>query len=193
MMLAHNGRDRDLWHGSRSWSFPPTSDYILLPCDRWQQSSTPTKWHLTWKCVWNKCAELNFSMQKKLHSLTFFDAWWTFMETKQWVWAQWGGEWCISTVATVTWNTLKVWTAMQILMSMAYKLLFICGKNVKLMLVTVNKIVFCSSEFALSNSVTVLFVSVTESQGPRKITEFNPLYLTICHTGRNPDWSRKSP
>ena len=41
--------------------------------------------------------------RKKLHPLTFISACRTFMETKQWIWAQWGAEWCISVVATMMW------------------------------------------------------------------------------------------
>ena len=47
----------------------------------------------------------------------------------------------------------------QIFMSTACRLLFIAGKNVYLMVVTVSKNVFCSWEFALSHSVIVLFVA----------------------------------
>jgi len=36
--------------------------------------------------MWN-----NSSMWKKWHTVTFIDACWMFMETKMWMWAQWGG------------------------------------------------------------------------------------------------------
>jgi len=39
--------------------------------------------------------------RKKWHPLTFINAWWMFMETKQWMWAQGGGEWCVSAVMIV--------------------------------------------------------------------------------------------
>ena len=90
------------WYGSRGWTFPPVFYYILLPRDRRQQRSSLTEWRLMWKCVWNKGVELNSSMQKKLHPLTFIDARWMFMETKQWVWAQWSSGQCFSAVSTVT-------------------------------------------------------------------------------------------
>lgn len=35
------------------------------------------------------------------HSLTFTDACWTFVDNKQWMWAQWGGGWYDLVVATV--------------------------------------------------------------------------------------------
>ena len=38
--------------------------------------------------------------KKKWHPLTFIYTWWMFMESRQWMWAQWGGGWCISAVAT---------------------------------------------------------------------------------------------
>ena len=33
---------------------------------------------------------------------------WMFMETKQWMWAQWGCEWCISPVVTLIWRTIHI-------------------------------------------------------------------------------------
>jgi len=35
---------------------------------------------------------------KKIHPLTFIGSCWTFLVTNQWMWAQWGGGWCISAV-----------------------------------------------------------------------------------------------
>ena len=46
--------------------------------------------------------------QKKLHPLAFTDACWMFLETKQWMWAQWGNGWCVSAVVTVTWKTSHI-------------------------------------------------------------------------------------
>ena len=71
-MLVHNIRGRCWSYGSRGWTFPPISRYILLPCDRWQQSGTLTKWCLTWKCRWSKGVPPNCSVWKKLHPLTFY-------------------------------------------------------------------------------------------------------------------------
>jgi len=39
---------------------------------------------------------------KKWHPLTFIDACWMLMETKQWMWAQWGSEWCVLVVVSVS-------------------------------------------------------------------------------------------
>ena len=79
MMLARDVRGRWWWYGSRGWTFLPIFRYILVLWDRWQKRDSLTTWHLTWKCVWSKGAE------KKWHLLTFIDACWMFMETKQWI------------------------------------------------------------------------------------------------------------
>ena len=86
IILAHNIRGRWWWYGSKGWTFPPISHYILLP---WQRRGSPTTWHLTWKCMWNKRVSLNFSMRKKWHSVTSVNTFLTFLKTKQWMGAQW--------------------------------------------------------------------------------------------------------
>lgn len=52
--------------------------------------------------VWMKqrCVSLS-SSQKKWHPVTF-------METNQWMWAQWGGGWCVSVVESATGKTSPV-------------------------------------------------------------------------------------
>ena len=40
--------------------------------------------------------------RKKWHPLTFTDFCWMCVETKEWMWAQWDGGWCISAVVTAT-------------------------------------------------------------------------------------------
>ena len=90
MFLVHGVRGECWWYGNRGWTFPTVLRYTLWPCDRWQQGGILTEWRLTWKCVWSKGESLNSFMWKKLHSLTFTDACWTFVEIKQWMWAQWG-------------------------------------------------------------------------------------------------------
>ena len=109
IMLVSDFRGRCWWYGSRAWTFLPIFYYILLPCDSWEQRGSLTERCLTWKRVWSKGADLNSFIQKnkqtnkqttkKLHPLTFIDACWTFLETKQWMWAQWGSRWCISALA----------------------------------------------------------------------------------------------
>jgi len=65
IILVHNVRGRCWWCGSRGWNFSTVFHYILLPCDRWQQRGSLTKWHLKWKCVWSRSVLSNSSMQKK--------------------------------------------------------------------------------------------------------------------------------
>ena len=68
---------------------------------------------------------IEFLMQKKRHPLTFINVCWTFVKTKQWMWAQWGSvfqqwwQWC-KRQATFC-------LAMQIFMSMACRLLLTYG------------------------------------------------------------------
>ena len=89
-MLAHNIRGSCWWDGSRGWTFALIFHSILLPWDEWQQMAHCfTQWCLTWKCVWSKSVSWIFTVQKKLHLLTFTDACWKLVET-QCLWAQWG-------------------------------------------------------------------------------------------------------
>ena len=92
MMLAHDSRGGCWWYGSRGWTFPTIFCYMLLLCDRWQV------WYLTWKLCEAKGWDW---IIPKLHPLTFIDTCWMLMETKQWIWAQWGGAWWVSAVLTV--------------------------------------------------------------------------------------------
>jgi len=82
--------DGHCWYGSRDWTSMPIFYYILLPCNRWQQRGSLTKWRLTWEWRWSRDISLNSSMWKKLHPLTFIIARWMSMDTNQWMWAQWG-------------------------------------------------------------------------------------------------------
>ena len=137
---------------SRGWTFPPISHYILLLCDRWQKRGSLAQWCLTRNHIWGKGVSLNFSMWKNWHPFTFIDACRTLVKTKQT--APWGSRWCVSTVPHFHWwSVLWGWHAGS------------CSVLVKC-IATVGdcwKIVFCSWEFALSNSVIVLFISVVLS------------------------------
>jgi len=134
--------------------------YILLQCGRLRQSGSLTKWCLTWKRVWSEGVELNSSVQKKLHPLTFIDVHWLLVDSNQWVWAQWGAGWCTSAVATLTVGVLCWCRFLLVLRSGSCSLLvkmhsswwWLCWKTA-----------FCSWEFSLSTSVIVLFVSVVVS------------------------------
>ena len=66
IMLAQSTRDGCWWYGSRGWTFPPISHFILFLCDRWQQKDGLTEWHQTWKCVWSKGVSLNSALQDKM-------------------------------------------------------------------------------------------------------------------------------
>ena len=123
MMLTHSIRGGCWWYGSRGWTFLPISHSILLPCDRWQQRRSLTEWHLTWKCVRSKCVELNSLMRKKWCTLTFINTCWTFLETKQWMWAQWGEVVFFSSGDSGP-------SLVQIGMTTVCRLLFITGKIV---------------------------------------------------------------
>ena len=123
-------RDRCWWYGSRGWTFPPISHYMLLLCDKWQQRGSLTEWCLTGKCVWIKGVSLNFSMQKKQYPLT-----------------------SISGDQPVNVNIVRLWVVhfssgdsdsgspplVQILTSVARRLLFIPGKNALPMVVTFSR------------------------------------------------------
>lgn len=63
---------------------------------------------------------------KKLHPLTFTNPFWMFMETKQWMLAQWGRGWCISAAA---WKTNHVSDVMQIFYKHSMQALVHLQKN----------------------------------------------------------------
>ena len=132
-------------------------------CDRRQQRGSLTQWCLTWKCMWSKGVSLNPSMQKKWHPMTLIDACWMFMETKQWMWAQWDvcgvfqqwwwWQWVTSTGADFYKHS------MQALVHCWWECIANGGYYVK------NScfLFFFSWEFALSNTIIVLFVSIVVS------------------------------
>jgi len=100
-MSYHTNRGGCWQYGSRDWTFPMILHFMSLPCDRWQQRGSLTKWCLTWKCIWSKDVEFYSSMwKKKWPLLIFIDACWMFVDTKQRLWAQRGGRWCISAAET---------------------------------------------------------------------------------------------
>ena len=132
--MVHNVRGRCSWYGSREWTFQPIFYCILLPCDRWQQRSSLTKWHLTWKCEWSKDVELNFPTQKKMtpigihwHVLNVYENQ-TVSTVRQWVVCFFSGNSDSGSPPLV-----------QIFMGTACRLLFIIGENAQLMVLTVLK------------------------------------------------------
>lgn len=160
IVLAHDVRGRWCWYGSRVWTFPPIFHYTLLLWDRRQQRGSLTVWWLRWQRVWRSTVSPNSSTWKKRNPLTFTNACWKFVETQQWMWAQQGSEWCASAVAIAT----VAPPLMRIFTSAACRLLFVTGKNAQLMVVELCwKSLFCSWEFALSVSVTMLFLPAVVS------------------------------
>ena len=117
IMLAHDVRGGCWWYGSRL--------------------NLPAKIPLHFVSMWQIAAggqsdntvsdmevyvkELNSSMRKKMHLLTFINPCWVFMETKQWMWAQW----------VVHFNSGDSGSPplVQIFTSTAWRLLFITGEN----------------------------------------------------------------
>ena len=172
-MLAHGIRGRFWWYGSRDWTFLLIFHCTLLLCGRWQQTGSLTEWCLRWECTWIKAVSLNSSVWKKWHPVTFSKHWWAFLDTSQWMWAQWGGGWCVSAVVTTTLGHLR-W----------YRLLRVQHEGSCLLLAKMHswwwwlcwETVFCRWEFALSNSVAVLF-AVISTEINRRHYFWSSLYL----------------
>ena len=127
------------WYVSTVWTFLPIFCYILLLQDRQQQRGSLTEWCLTWKGEWSKGVELNSSMWEKWHPLMFTDIYWTFMETNQWMWAQWGVGGAFQHWQKGCERQATFQMAMQIFMTAACWLLFIAGENEGLMVMTTLK------------------------------------------------------
>ena len=77
-----------------------------------------------------------FHTEKMAPTDTTINSCWKFMETKQWMWAQRSGRWYVSGVATSDRGSPLL---VQVLMSMAHRLLIIAVENAQLMMVTVEK------------------------------------------------------
>ena len=45
-------------------------------------------------------AEFLHTEKKHQHPMTLINTCWTFMESKEWMWAPWGGGWCVSALVT---------------------------------------------------------------------------------------------
>jgi len=89
----------------------PSHQYSITCCCHMTDSSWGTVWQNGgWHESMDEAKVCHWipPCGKKWHPLTFTDACETFVETKQWVWAQWGSGWCVSEVATTTWKTSHV-------------------------------------------------------------------------------------
>ena len=87
-------------NSSRGWTIPPIFHFVAM----WQITAEGWSDKMVSDmatCMKQRCA-LHSSMKKKWHPLTFIKTCWRFMESKQWMWAEWGSGWCVSAVVTVT-------------------------------------------------------------------------------------------
>ena len=98
-------------------------------------------------------------MQKKWHPLTFTDACSTFTETKQEMWAQWSDECILEVVMTQKISPIPDGHT-DFFMFLFFYFFIIILKTHHAWWWLCWKTVFCSWEFALSDCVIVLFVSV---------------------------------
>ena len=149
------------WYGSRRWMNSPNP---ITFCCHATDSSRGAVWE---NGIWHGSADeakLCWSIpphSKKWHLLAFIDIWWVFLETKQCIWTQWGvGDFC----------TFQQWSQQQqdtstgadfsecSMQALAYHW-WKCIANGG----ACWKTVFCSWDFALLNSVIVLFVPAVVS------------------------------
>jgi len=144
--------------GGMAVEVEPSHQYSIKFCCCGADSSRRAVWKSGVWCgsthdtkVWSS------SMWKKLCPLTCIDFCWTLVETKQWMWAQWGGGWYISAVVAAVmfhycWCNF-FWAqhvdSCSSLVKMRNKWWWLHWK-----------VVLWSWELALSNSVFVYFVSV---------------------------------
>jgi len=86
----------------------PSHQYPITCCCCVTDSSRGALWH---NGVWHGSAyetKVCDWIAEKWHPLTFINTCWTLMEPKQWMWAQEGVGWCVSTAVTATWKTSHV-------------------------------------------------------------------------------------
>ena len=95
--------------------------------------------HMKQRCVIEFLHE-----KKKWQPLTFTGTYWTFMETKQWMWAQWVGSGAFQQSRQWYERQAMFWTAMQIFVSTASRILVITGKNAQILVWLCWKIMFCA-------------------------------------------------
>ena len=172
-MLAHSGK---VDVGGMAVEVALSHQYAIMCCCCVADGSREAPWH---SGIWYESADKANGRngiplwRKKWHPLTFTAACWMLMRTKQWMWAQWGGGWCISAVVTATVDHLH-WC----------RLLRAQHAGSCSSLVKINsyrwwlcwKIVFCSWGFAQSSSVIVLFVSVVVSMEINRSITFRAIY-----------------
>jgi len=102
IMLVHKVRGRHYWHGRICWIFPPIFHVAVRQTSADRHSWQNSVWHgSTYEA--KICNSIpSFRKKKKMHPFTLISTCWTFVETKQWMWAQWGSGWSIPAVVMVT-------------------------------------------------------------------------------------------
>ena len=91
--------------GGMAIEVEPSHQYSIKFCCCVTDGSRGAVWH---NSVWHgsvyetKACHWIPPCGKKWHPLTFIDSCWTFMETKLWMWAQWGSGWYFLAVVTTT-------------------------------------------------------------------------------------------
>jgi len=154
----------------------PSQQYSITCCCHTTDDSRGAVWQ---NDIWHESAEERDWITpwgKKMYPLMFNKACRMFLEIKQWMWAQWGDGWCVSTVVTVTQKTSPVPDShaefyegiMQALVHHWQKWLTNSSNYVEKLL--------SSWEFALSNSVIVLFLSVVASMERSRMINFRATY-----------------
>mgnify|MGYP001856524073 CR=1 FL=1 len=157
--LAYYIRGGCWWFGGRGQTFLPTFCYTMLPCmpcNRRQQRSSLTEWHLIWKCIWSKGVSLNSSMRKKMAPT---DIHWCLLSVYR-DQTQWGGGCCVSSSGD---SDMKHKSHLGQPCTVGMQALVHCWEHAQLMAASMLKKVFFSWEFTLSNSVIVLFIAVVVS------------------------------
>jgi len=104
-LLVHNIKGRCWWYGSTGWIFLLIFHFIDMQQMAVEEQSDSMTFDME---VWmeQRCVVEFVHTGKKMHSLTFTDIYWMFMETKQWILVEWDDEWCISAMAA--WTLLLV-------------------------------------------------------------------------------------
>ena len=92
--MTHKIRGRCWWYGSTGWT-----NTLLHFVATWQNGTWHGSAYEAKMCCWIPL------WGKKWHPLTFIVACWMFMNTKQWMWAQWGGGYYIAAVETLVPST----------------------------------------------------------------------------------------
>ena len=129
-MLAHN-ISRNV--GDLTVKVEPSHQYSITCCCHATDGSRGAVWQ---NGVWHGstyeakgCHWVPPGGKKKMHLLTLINTCYMFLETKHWMWTQWGGRWGVSAALTAMWKTRHVPDSHTIAMNAAHRLLLIAGEN----------------------------------------------------------------